>query len=64
MAEWFAICDEKGYVKPSVYQGMYNAVYRNDETDLFPLLRKHNCAFYAFRSVDSYLDNLCNIDTA
>lgn len=51
MEEFFAICDEKGYVKPSVYQGQYNALQRHPENDLMPLLRKHNCAFFAYSPV-------------
>ncbi|GFF45080.1 aflatoxin B1 aldehyde reductase member 3 [Aspergillus lentulus] len=42
------ICEEKGYVKPSVYQGHYNAIVRGGEKELFPLLRKHNIAFFAY----------------
>ncbi|KAH8891522.1 putative aldo/keto reductase [Thozetella sp. PMI_491] len=42
------ICEEKGYVKPSVYQGQYNPLVRGGEKDLFSLLRKHNMAFYGF----------------
>lgn len=42
------ICEEKGYVKPSVYQGHYNAIARAAEKDLVPVLRKHGIAFYAF----------------
>lgn len=49
MTEYFRICDEKGYAKPSVYQGCYNALYREPEKKLLALIRKHNCAFYAFR---------------
>ena len=44
------ICEEKGFVKPSVYQGQYNPVVRSGEKELFPLLRKHRIAFYAWRS--------------
>ncbi|CCC07119.1 hypothetical protein SMACR_01143 [Sordaria macrospora] len=51
MEEFFAICDEKGYVKPSVYQGQYNALQRHPEKNLMPLLRKHNCAFHAYSPV-------------
>lgn len=47
--KFFAICQEKGYIKPSVYQGQYNVLQRQIEDDLFPLLRANNCAFYAFR---------------
>lgn len=41
-------CDRKGYVKPSVYQGMYNALCRNVEPELFPALRHIGMRFYAF----------------
>ena len=47
--QFFAICQEKGYIKPSVYQGQYNPLQRQSEDDLFPVLRAHNCAFYAYR---------------
>lgn len=43
------ICEENGYAKPSVYQGHYNAIVRGGEKELFPLLRKHNIAFFAYR---------------
>ncbi|GAP90877.1 putative aflatoxin B1 aldehyde reductase member 2 [Rosellinia necatrix] len=42
------ICEEKGYVKPSVYEGHYNAIFRSGEKELFPLLRKHNIPFYGY----------------
>ncbi|EED16246.1 aldo/keto reductase, putative [Talaromyces stipitatus ATCC 10500] len=42
------ICEENGYVKPSVYQGHYNAIARAVEKDLLPVLRKHGISFYAF----------------
>lgn len=43
------ICEARGFVKPTVYQGHYNPVVRGAEKDLFPVLRKHNIAFYAWR---------------
>ena len=43
------ICEQNGYVKPSIHQGHYNAVARGAEKDLIPLLRQHNMAFYAYR---------------
>ena len=43
------ICEEKGYNIPSVYQGHYNANVRGGEKGLFPILRKHNIAFFAYR---------------
>lgn len=45
------ICEERGFVKPRVYQGQYNAIVRGGEKDLFPVLRKHGIAFYAWRYV-------------
>lgn len=45
------ICEEQGYVKPTVYQGQYNPIVRSGEKELFPVLRKHGIAFYAWRSV-------------
>lgn len=47
--QFLDICEDKGYVKPSVYQGHYNPVVRGGEKELFPLLRKHNMSFFAFR---------------
>lgn len=49
------ICEQNGYTKPSVYEGHYNAIVRGGEKELFPLLRKHNMAFYAYRYVIEYL---------
>ncbi|KAK4121002.1 aflatoxin B1 aldehyde reductase member 2 [Parathielavia appendiculata] len=42
------ICEARGWVKPSVYQGHYNAIVRSGEKHLFPLLREHGLAFYAY----------------
>jgi aflatoxin B1 aldehyde reductase len=47
--EVMTICEEKGWVKPSVYQGQYNAIVRSGEKELFPALRKYGIAFYAWR---------------
>ena len=41
-------CEENGFVKPSVYQGQYNPICRGAEERLFPVLREHNIAFYAY----------------
>ncbi|KAF4455782.1 hypothetical protein F53441_1981 [Fusarium austroafricanum] len=42
------ICEERGFVKPSVYQGQYNPLVRGGEKELFPILRKYGMAFYAY----------------
>ncbi|MDE5883228.1 MAG: aldo/keto reductase [Muribaculaceae bacterium] len=41
-------CDSHGCPKPSVYQGMYNALCRNVEPELIPALRELGMVFYAF----------------
>lgn len=43
------ICEKNGWVKPSVYQGQYNAIARLSEDELVPTLRKHGLAYYAYR---------------
>lgn len=48
------ICERRGFVKPSVYQGQYNPIVRGAEKELFPLLRNNNIAFYAWRYVLSF----------
>ena len=47
--EMVQICEREGLVKPSVYQGRYNAIIRSGEDGLFPTLRKHGISFYAYR---------------
>ncbi|KIW11071.1 hypothetical protein PV08_10370 [Exophiala spinifera] len=42
------VCEENGWVKPSVYQGQYNPICRGGEERLFAVLREHNIAFYAY----------------
>jgi aflatoxin B1 aldehyde reductase len=42
------LCDAHGWVKPSVYQGVYNAFHRTIENELLPCLRKYGISFYAF----------------
>ena len=41
-------CDRIGCPRPSVYQGMYNALCRNVEPELFPAIRSLGMRFYAF----------------
>jgi aflatoxin B1 aldehyde reductase len=48
VAEMVGICKAKGYIQPTVYQGIYNAVHRNVEPELFPCLRKFGISFYEF----------------
>jgi aflatoxin B1 aldehyde reductase len=48
LEEWLHIADERGYVKPTLYQGQYNILCRGWETKIFPLLKKHGMKFSAF----------------
>lgn len=41
-------CDKIGCPRPTVYQGMYNALCRNVEPELFPAIRSLDMRFYAF----------------
>ncbi|KAF4964237.1 hypothetical protein FSARC_7791 [Fusarium sarcochroum] len=40
VAEIVGICERRGFVKPTIYQGMYNAITRSLEAELEPCLRK------------------------
>ena len=42
------LCQKHGWPKPTVYQGRYNGLSRNVESELFPALRKLGMRFYAF----------------
>ncbi|GAA6047322.1 hypothetical protein JCM3770_001886 [Rhodotorula araucariae] len=46
--EFIAIANDKGYIKPTAYQGVYNALHRTVEKELFPVLRKNGISFYEF----------------
>lgn len=43
------ICEEKGWQKPSCYQGIYNLVSRGMESKLLPVLRAHGIAFNGYQ---------------
>ncbi|KAK9323503.1 NADP-dependent oxidoreductase domain-containing protein [Lipomyces orientalis] len=42
------MCIQNGWIRPCVYQGVYNAIHRTVESELFPCLRHYGMAFYAF----------------
>lgn len=44
---WY-LCERKGWPRPAVYQGMYNALSRKPEAELFPALRDLGIRFYAY----------------
>ena len=48
VAEVFELCRRHGWMEPEVYQGMYNALTRDVERELFPCLRNYGMRFYAY----------------
>jgi aflatoxin B1 aldehyde reductase len=48
VAQITELCDKNGWIKPTVYQGMYNAITRDVERELFLCLADYNIAFYAY----------------
>ena len=48
VAEIVEICRAQGWVAPSVYQGMYNALTRDVERELLPCLANYGMAFYVY----------------
>jgi aflatoxin B1 aldehyde reductase len=43
------ICAKHGWIKPTVYQGIYSALHRTIEAELFPCLRHYSISLYAFQ---------------
>lgn len=43
------ICEKHGWIKPTVYQGVYHALQRRIEDELFPCLRHYGISLYAFQ---------------
>ncbi|THH17993.1 hypothetical protein EW146_g2930 [Bondarzewia mesenterica] len=48
VAEIVGICRANDYIQPTAYQGIYNAIHRGVEPELFPCLRKFGISFYEF----------------
>jgi len=48
VAEVVETCRHNGWMQPRVYQGMYNALTRDVERELFPCLRNYGISFYAY----------------
>lgn len=45
------VAKENNFVVPSVYQGNYSAVARRADDEVFPVVRKHKMAFYAYSPI-------------
>lgn len=48
VAEIAGICEKQDYMMPMVYQGMYNAITRDVERELFKCLQHYNISFYVY----------------
>ncbi|MFT5896656.1 MAG: aflatoxin B1 aldehyde reductase [bacterium] len=48
VAEIVELCKHHGWVQPTVYQGMYNALTRDVERELLPCLAHYKMSFYAY----------------
>jgi aflatoxin B1 aldehyde reductase len=48
VAQICELCDRHGWIKPTVYQGVYNGLHRAVEPELFPCMKKYGISFYAF----------------
>ena len=46
-------CQRQGYVMPTVYQGVYNALNRTAEYELLPVLRNYGMSYYTHGSLAS-----------
>ncbi|KAF3921333.1 hypothetical protein ABW21_db0209572 [Orbilia brochopaga] len=45
---FYDVAEAKGGIKPTVFQGNYNAFARSQEAETFPLLRRLGISFYAY----------------
>jgi aflatoxin B1 aldehyde reductase len=43
------ICEKNGWIKPTAYQGIYHALQRSIEDELFSCLRHYGISLYAFQ---------------
>ncbi|KAF5360161.1 hypothetical protein D9758_011364 [Tetrapyrgos nigripes] len=48
VAQCVEICRAKGYIQPTVYQGLYNSLQRSIEPELITCLRHYGMSLYAY----------------
>ncbi|KAI5458185.1 NADP-dependent oxidoreductase domain-containing protein [Mariannaea sp. PMI_226] len=51
IAEIVMLCDARGWVKPTIYQGIYNALTRNLETEVIPACRRFGLDLVVFNAL-------------
>jgi aflatoxin B1 aldehyde reductase len=58
VAQMNEMCIKNGWIRPTVYQGVYCSIHRSVEAELFPCLRHYGMGFYAFNPLaGGYLTN-------
>ncbi|KAF7363274.1 Aldo-ket-red domain-containing protein [Mycena sanguinolenta] len=64
VAEIVGICKRNGYIQPTAYQGIYNAIHRAVEPELLPCLRKFGISFYEFNPLGGgfFTDRYTSVD--
>ena len=55
VAEIWNIANERKWVKPTIYQAMYNAITRDIETELVPCCRKYGLDVVVYNPVSRYI---------
>lgn len=53
VAQMCEICEKHGWIKPTAYEGHYNALHRGVEDELFPCLRHYGISFYVYSPLAS-----------
>ncbi|KAI1363282.1 Aldo/keto reductase [Xylaria arbuscula] len=53
VAQMCEICERHGWIKPTAYEGHYNALQRRVEDELFPCLRHYGISFYVYSPLAS-----------
>ncbi|NKB63693.1 MAG: aldo/keto reductase [Gammaproteobacteria bacterium] len=48
VAEVVGICQRKNWMQPTIYEGLYNGLNRDVESELLPCLHNYGIAFYAY----------------
>lgn len=51
VAEVVTLCAERGWVRPTVYQGLYNCMQRSIEAELLPACRRYGLEFVAYSPI-------------
>lgn len=55
VADIWHLCKRNGWIMPSIYQGRYNAITRDVESELFPAARNFGIRFYAYNPLSGGL---------